>query len=776
MEAPPAATPPVRNVSVPNGPSRTESAMLARFQAEVARQPKLDYAGFVREAGVTTPKDVPLEFDPTKVRFYEEIAKTLRLTDEEKRIFKGTGVVAVDHVKPYSIGGIYQTIYAQELPVLITTDSVLHALHRSYDNILAEIESVEMLPVLDASLGAAHEVLAKQQSELASPPLADSAADVDVYLTVARSLASGRPVPSKLGRDPEVKTLLDKIGSLAPASDTDRTVLYGGSRVIDFSQFRPRGHYTKSEALQRYFRLMMWLGRADIGFIVDPPDPRAGLDVDAGRETRSAGLLAWTLRASGKLAEVRRTSDMIDFLVGASDNVTLDETVLSLDESGLQAPAAFADAAKLSAFATDMGTKADQNIRSQFVEGSSNGDPVKLPKLFQLFGQRFTIDSFVMGQVVYDSIPAERLMPSGLDVMAALGNDEAARLLKPEIEKYGYGPQLRAARHLVSARSKNVWEADVYDLWVDALRSLNTPPTGTFAPSAMQGEAWRRKTLETQLSSWSQLRHDTILYVKQTYSSHILCGYPAGFVEPYPDFYAKVSKLGRRAAARLGPTGHARAAEYFTKYADVMDLLERMAKKELASKPFTTDEEDFLKKTIDASGGGCGGPEHYDGWYTSLIYGEDPDRYHPTIADVHTDPNSGNTLEVGIGNASFVVVAVDNGADRAAYVGPISSYYAFPSAHRLTDEEWQAKLQAGDVPPRPEFTSAYRTAGKPRDFEWNRPRVGDPRVNKLRKEAEHKALTPEQRAKKQQELYQLMDRLRNPPMPGPDGKAPAPRR
>jgi hypothetical protein len=34
--------------------------------------------------------------------------------------------------------------------------------------------------------------------------------------------------------------------------------------MVDFSQFTPRGHYTRSAKLQSYFRCLMWLGRIDI--------------------------------------------------------------------------------------------------------------------------------------------------------------------------------------------------------------------------------------------------------------------------------------------------------------------------------------------------------------------------------------------------------------------------------------------------------------------------------------------------------------------------------
>jgi len=36
------------------------------------------------------------------------------------------------------------------------------------------------------------------------------------------------------------------------------------------------------------------------------------------------------------------------------------------------------------------------------------------------------------------------------------------------------------------------------------------------------------KTLNTQLASWTELRHDTVLYAKQPYTASVLCSYPDG--------------------------------------------------------------------------------------------------------------------------------------------------------------------------------------------------------------------------------------------------------
>jgi hypothetical protein len=89
-----------------------------------------------KELGVGPSADRPLTFDPTTIRYFKEVAGALSLSAEEKTIFGKQGVVVVDHVQRYGMSSAYHAIYTRDLPVLVTTDSILHALHRSYDDIL----------------------------------------------------------------------------------------------------------------------------------------------------------------------------------------------------------------------------------------------------------------------------------------------------------------------------------------------------------------------------------------------------------------------------------------------------------------------------------------------------------------------------------------------------------------------------------------------------------------------------------------------------------------
>ncbi|MEZ4473969.1 MAG: DUF3160 domain-containing protein [bacterium] len=709
------------------------TSLLGRFPDQTTEA----FLGTLPDPGFLASPDL----DPGKASHYAMIKSAFGLGPAHEARLKAQGFVTFDGGERYSMASIYQHLYMKDLPVLVTTDSVLHALHTSFDQVLMRLEAEVFVPVIRDVLMKARDAVV---AEAGSPP-APEALDAELYLTVALNLLRGAGGPadepyfggwngtiavvSALQQDEAVLAILRKVQALE-LEQAPGTTLYGGTRAVDWSQFRPRGHYTKSPDLQAYFRGMMWLGRADTGLNVTTPP--AGSTVDADRERRVAGRLVLALAASGGTPRLAALDDVIGFLVGQSDNLQVGQLAGLLAQVGVKTPADLADpkrdaALKTQLFATGL---AAQRIRSQWVL-SMPADPqtVQPPALFQVFGQRFLLDSFILSQVVFDSIhfqgqKQKRFMPTGLDVWAALGNDEAARLLQPELDQWHYAANLSAARALVGAWPQATWDATLYHRWLDALRTLDDLPTDRAGfPRAMQTRAWARKQLQTQLGSWAELRHDTILYGKQSYSAMAGCEYPAGFVEPYPVFYRKLADLARFTGKRLGGAklespGHAQIenligsqVRYFETLAGHLDTLARLADRELAGQPFTAEETAWLKKTIDKSGGGSG-PPRYDGWYAELFYGKFPDEWDPTVADVHTDTNAGTVLEVAVGDAWPMVVLVDSGDDVQAYVGPTYSYYEFqqPARDRLTDEAWQQRIYDRKLPPRPAWTTDLRPA------------------------------------------------------------------
>lgn len=697
------------------------------------------------------PRDyTELTFDPTTAAHFDTVQKKLNLTPAELAVFKKTGLVSVDQNKRHSFASAYFQVYAADLPVLVTTDSIMHALHKSYDDILMEMEATVFTQAVRKVLADTHDKLGRREMDEVLAPVRD----VDFYVTVARNLlegagAAGDPadgtdpvwdgklkVSSKFGQDNEVLAALRDVQSLKlkdPFRGDKPNTWYGGERYPDFSQFRPRGHYTKSPALRHYFRCMMWLGRVDCGFNVLPTGGTPGVKADSDRELRDAILFCELLRDTNSLKALKSLDDIIGFMVGRSDNLTVFTLLDVMKAADAQTLSAALDAKKLEKVKDEIksGKHAAQMIRSQLVISNPN-DTYKVPPpgVFQVFGQRFILDSFVLSQVVFDGIifrnvKQRRMMPAGLDVMAALGNDEALKLLEPELTKWNYSANLLASREFVGLHPAAYWKSNLYVLWLDCLRELQKDMSGEKRfPQAMRSKAWQMKQLNTQLGSWAELRHDTILYAKQSYTARPACEYPAGYVEPYPEFYAKV-KFFADEAARLfaaaefpapAPEQAAqikaqqeRYVKFFQQMSETVGRLETLAKKELAGEPFTDGEKAFVKKTVDARGGGSG-PPRYDGWYPNLFYRRsDCADWAPVVADVHTDPESQSCLEVAVGDAMLGVVAIDNDKDRMVYVGPLYSYYEFrqPVEKRLTDPEWQRMIYSNKLPPRPEWTKEF---------------------------------------------------------------------
>jgi outer membrane murein-binding lipoprotein Lpp len=286
------------------------------------------------------------------------------------------------------------------------------------------------------------------------------------------------------------------------------------------------------------------------------------------------------------------------------------------------------------------------------------------------------------------------------------------------VRKYPSLPAaLESTRVLVDAHDEAFWSENLYNAWLSSLRTLSARDTQNL-PTVAKTDAWLRRILNTQLGSWAQLRHDTLLYAKQSYTSGISCEYPDAYVEPYPEFFAALKTFAMRGSALAqvlaGGVSDAHAeniSAYFTRLASAMDTLGSMAKAQRAGTPFDKTQLAFINQAVHNRGGVCGGPQEYDGWFAQLHFNASPTgvagaELKPTIADVHTQPTDaagndvGRILHVGTGLPRLMVVTVDSCQGPRAYAGPTLAYHEVITEQwkRLTDEEWKSQLYANDSP------------------------------------------------------------------------------
>lgn len=697
---------PADGVAVELSLTSADAAELADLQEQLTELSSLTATGLVERHEVPFTE---LGYDPLEAAGLDLIqASSVGLNAAGTEALQRQGfVVTRQHEFPSFVFG-YTTIYSEDLPVYISADSILDAVHRSYDDVLRTLEEVGLVVELT-------QLLEELRGKLGSVGDASVRADLDVYLTVAASMLRGEVLtPAHGGDAAQVERLVEQANS---AQGMQPTTLFGVDRVIDFSQFKPRGHYTDSPTLEQYFRAMMWLGRIDFRMIETQPD---GSQVFSRSQFDATVALGGLVEASAR-ERFDRIDGVIEAFVGESDYMTLPQVAEMLESLGSAQAAAGLSDTELAQALIDGGWGA-QRIASHFMVNDGSTATLPLNRSFALFGQRYVLDSHVFSNVTWDRTAAQRMLPDPLDVaFAALGNDHAASLLEPQLEQYAYAPNLAQVRLLADRHGDEFWGANLYNIWLSSLRALSpggfvAEPSAVGLPSVAGTEAWGRRLLNTQLSSWAQLRHDTILYAKQSYTTGAACEFPDAYVDPYPEFYAALRRFAEKGASVTellegtvpGATLQ-RVSDYFAELHAVTALLEEMAEYQRAGTPFTEEHMTFVNDTVGFAEGGCV-PEGSRGWYARLFFDRPTSsNYDPVVADVHTQPTDevgnmvGNVLHVGTGMARLMVVTADTCTGPKAYAGLAASYHELVTSNfeRLDDEAWKERLRTeppADVP------------------------------------------------------------------------------
>lgn len=697
-----------------------QQAALTAVQGQLSGSESLDAATLVAQHAL--PFATTLGYDPSTAINLPLIQQSrLALGPSEMSILNQRGFVLSDRqVYPGFLHG-YASIYAEDLPVFVSADSILFAVHKSYDQILKSLELGILIPELRAMLVG---MRAQLQAGVTAALGADASADADLYLAVALSLLEGRS-PGPAAKAPPA-VIIELLTLATAASGTKQLELFGRRRDLDFSQFRPRGHYEGTPELERYFRAMIWLGRMDLPMLEFAQSGAATFH----RQAFNAALALTSLLDVPSLAHWRRLDDTIRTFVGEPDAMEppdLPRLAQDLGVANLAALSTLSDQQLAQALID--GGYGQQRIASQLLVGAELGTRMAIPlaSTFLLLGQRYVVDSHVFSNVVYDRVnnTNPRLMPDPLDAaFAALGNDTAAPLLRDQLQKFEYAPQLERTRRLVDLHGDAFWNANLYNLWLSALRALSptasglATPAAAGTPSVFRTEAWARRTMNTQLASWAELRHDTILYAKQSYTSGIVCEFPDAYVEPSPSFFERLESYARTGSALVqtldfdaDPALGTEVTAYFAHLGDVASILGAMARAQQTGATPTPAHLAFVNQAVRMFHGVCGDPPNFDGWYPGLFFRRGAvamtsEEFDPTIADVHTQPEDesgdrvGRVLHVGTGYPRLMVLTVENCGGPRAYVGLASSYHEVVTDKfkRLTDHEWRARLEETNRP------------------------------------------------------------------------------
>lgn len=621
-----------------------------------------------------------------------------------------------------------------ETPIFVTTDLAAHAQHLMFDRLLQYVEETYFFPRLNTLIG---DFLGKlKDREAGAASYRETYDKAVLYLQVAKALldlAPDRVVQHQedqpdqvVYQDKDKETVLaaypqavrDEITKMDNAEGFEDSSVFtfsgGATMQEDYSQYKPRGHYTKNGILSAYFRAMMWFGR--INFLIAEagaqPLPAAG-----GQSSDSTDLtlamepiaLLFTDIVKGDDALYKSWADLFDpitALIGQSDDLSFKDVLPLWSAQNIGDFGGWATSRdKLLAFMQ----LAHEKLRPPAISGSSvfqgpsEGADHAPPMGWRLFGQRFTYDSSIHERVS-PPLLMSRDMVRGLDIMKAFGSRTADLLLQqsdyPKMD--GLKDALDTLEKQFSAYDAAFWEQTYYNGVLFQVKSQ-----AQFEPGAgfyfTESPAWGIKAMLSAHGTWAELRHDTILYVKQVYAERAGGGdyeptfrtlplpQPFHYLEPNVPFWqgslTSVEKLlkildsfgmlDQESADRLG-----RVREIYAKALSV-------AQAEAQDQPLAAQDVAWIA-TIPAElarlvllhteGSSNGDMEDADQLKMALV------------ADVFTNAELGEVLETAVGIPYRIYVALNDGqGGKRVAIGYVFDYFEFPHPmnDRMTDEQWK---------------------------------------------------------------------------------------
>lgn len=622
-------------------------------------------------------------------------------------------------------------------PNFVTSDSLLHTYHLLFDHVLSKTEEEKLIPLANNITTDMLNESLKQYTTLKGSPWENAAKRNVGFFAVAKKLLDPSFELPAIAKE-QVEAELKLIGShdiltespLFQMGATQDTVvdtpwgpLSAGKLKEDYTQYIPRGHYDRNESLQRYFRAMMWYGRLTFRF--KNPD-----------EVRSAILVTTALDQQTIKDQWQKLYDITAFFVGTSDDLTFDQLKMVVNDvyKGMSLTQIARDEARLQQFMEEAGELPSPQINSMPIMRSDMGNPDREKEIkgFRFMGQRFTLDAAILQRLLCrdvgtkdgspdcgGGVPGSRMLPKGLDVPAAFGSNEALAILKEmgETDYLHYEENMQKLRTYIAGLTADTWTQNLYWGWLYSLSPLLDVP-GNGHPTFMKSVAWVRKQLHTFLGSWTELKHDTILYSKQSYAElggggEIPQKDDRGYVEPVPTVYDRLALLTAMtrdglAARNLLPDSQ---RDNLNRMEELSNKLQRIAEKELANQALTDEDYELIR----SYGGQI---EHL--WYEvnkeemeksgmgkAEYLSENP---AAIVADVATDPN-GAVLEEATGYVDEIFVLVPVEGRLKLLQGTVYSYYEFPwpMTDRLTDKRWRELLKnnADSLPGRPEWTNTF---------------------------------------------------------------------
>lgn len=479
----------------------------------------------------------------------------------------------------------------------------------------------------------------------------------------------------------------------------------------DYTQFAPRSHYTDNAELKTYFMAMKWLMREKFYFGDD--------------KLLNAALVMVSNISDEDTIKLSELSAKIKKLVWWDDDLTLESLSNWLKDNNLNTVESInniTDEQKSELF-----NLVPQKIQSTAYVTSDvmvieSDDAKDMTAWFVFFGEKFTLDSYLFDLVTAWSAEKEfKYMPNkqtALIVPEILENNSDAaeivdlwmnaRIAKWDIEENSEFTQYSSYKRVKNDAAEKIKEEllnttvmnSVYHYWLSMLWWLINEPDNN-APYFKLDPVYKLKNLVTYMWSYTELKHDTLLYVKQAYAELGWAGWwcelyvdppvlpvPKWYIEADIDVINQLIELNDEVKQDFSDLKENITANFveFDKYLNhVKNILIQQMNNEIIS------DEDFewMRTSYDV----------LSRITFPLKDASQKEMRAALIADIFTS-EGWNPLYEAVGRPAVMLVMIDDANGKRIAWGPVFTHYEFYDSDdvidakwsRLNDIQWQAWL------------------------------------------------------------------------------------
>lgn len=610
----------------------------------------------------------------------------------------------------------YEETRYDHFPNYVTADSILHTYHLYFDYLMKDIEKSKLYEKIESLTKKCVKDAEDVYNKCKGTSYEKEARVVLGYFSVPMLVFN-----SSFQVNPDVKEAVDHtytnimnhsdiamnyiFNEIYDPDGITKDLNYNSYFAEDFSQYKPRGHYDGDTKLENYFRVFMWYGR--VGFISK---------IDSFN--KCAILLNLIFENESNLKNYNDIKNTIYYFAGVSDDVGYDEYIKCIEETfgTKNVEEIIKKEDKLADFQNAVKKLKTSKINSSPEVYELNGNELEHSVSFRFIGQTYTYDEEIYKNLIFDYVQKtygekKRYLPDFLDIPASFYSETAINILKEngDFEYPNYKEQLKKMQSIKPTELNNDTSDVLYVKWLKCLLCLiDTENNSSKFPSYMQNTEHKKKSLETFAGSYAELKHDTILYTKQTYGV-AECGEGGepefydeeddvvdnkGYVEPQKELYLNLCDMADSMDRVFSSYGMLKDtdSQFLNNFSSLAKKLAIISEKELNGEKLTVEEYELIEgygATIEHLILDSGAYDQYDDG--------NPQKSTAIVADIATGELGGNyyAREIATGNPIRIYVLVEVDGVYKVCQGAAYDFYQFEvkAEDRMTDIEWRTKMK-----------------------------------------------------------------------------------